>query len=407
MITIWKSIGVFLIGTTILQGHFINVERDKLNYEVLNVQIQDQNLIIDGWATMPDTQHFKDASTHAFELEVTSSNETINIPGTLTNHDLTAQMAYMGNKRCNETVMNTIACNFDNKKVGFRFKIPLNTLKEDQNYKLFLKMHAKQSNHRYRIPLFYASEKDIYLLNGRTEYLIQSDYKHVKFSIYEPTLKAKVKPDPDSDMPSGGTVCSTAYKNLWYLKQNAVFEDIYDIQIYNNQITYFKVRVVPYGCVNERLRLIESKTSNDYVYVPSTQVNYIGNPMIIYVRRLTSIPNIIVEDVTINQYETYEPLKYASASDRFLGNITDKIKVKSTNVNTRIPGIYQTCYEVYNDSNHKAEGCSTITVVKIPSKKRFVSKYTIHDTLLKRWDRQELTNLIKNERTQRTETFNP
>ena len=54
------------------------------------------------------------------------------------------------------------------------------------------------------------------------------------------------------------------------------------------------------------------------------------------------------------------------------------------------PGTYTTCYEITNSSKNTATGCSKVNVIKAPSKKRFVSKFTVHDTILKRWKRIEL-----------------
>lgn len=399
MITIWKSVSVFLLAITTLtiNQSYINVERDKLNYEVLDVRINNNNIEIEGWATMPHTQHFNGNATHEYALELKSGKETINLNGNITSRNLTTQMAYDGNKKCNAGVMNTINCNFDHKNVGFKFAIPLYLLRENQSYKAYLKMSAKQSKKHYRIPLFYAAENDTYLRKNLLEYVIESDYSHLKFSIFGHTLRARTGPSPKTEVAKGGESCSLAFGNNWYLKQDTVFNNIYDINLYNQQITYFKVRVKPYGCIQDRMRVVESSKGNDTIHVPSTHVNYIGNPMTIHVRKIISKPKLIAEDAYINQYELYDPYRYAKASDKKDGNITDKIHITSNNVNTRIPGIYQTCYEVTNTFNQKDTACAKVTVIKVPSKRRFVSRFTIHDTALRRWSRIDLKNMLNSD----------
>lgn len=392
VVIIWKSVSVFLLAVSSLtfSSNYINVERDKLNYEILNVSINNNTLVIDGWATMPSSQHFLSNTTHSYDLELNSDKELVNVPGTLIATDLTQQMSFSGNKTCNSSTINTDICNYNHKNVGFKFSIRLDQLNADQDYNVYLKMHAKQANKRYRIPVFYVTDGEKILKSERNQYIIKSDFSHAKFSIFAHTLIARDRPSPKGNYVYTKQSCSTSYKDIGYLRQNAVFQNIKDISLYDNRITYFKVRVQPNGCVNYRSRLVESNTSNLYAYVPSTHINYLGQAMTISVRALASKPNLFVEDVILNQYDRYDPYKYAQATDLYDGNISRKITIDSTNVNMNIPGLYQTCYSVTNTSNFTTQGCGRVEVIAIPTKKRFVSKYTIHDTYLKRWDRNKL-----------------
>ena len=410
MISILKKVGVFLFAFTALssKSQYMNVQREKLNYEVLNVKLSEDALEIEGWATMPYTQHFYNANTHQFELELQSKDDYFTIDSELTNYDLTQQMSYLGNKKCAPGVINTTTCDFYHQNVGFKFKIPLSMLKSDQNYQLYLKMHAKQSAKKYRIPLFYTSYNQTHIVNDDIQYSIQSDFSHIKFSVFAHTLLARSGPDPKTEAVSVGTHCSYYFENTWYVKENATFNTIYDIATYNGIITYFKVRAVPYGCIGDRLRVVEAKPNEGhFIYVPSTHVNYIGNPMTIYVKSLDHKPSLYVEDVELNQYDNYNPYDYASAFDKKDGNLDNKINVTSSNVQMHIPGSYTTCYEVYNSKNQKAQACGNVIVIKIPTKKRFVSSFTIHDTILKRWQREELKLKLKSEKYLIQENLNP
>lgn len=406
---IWKTVCTFFMSISLLASNtFVNVERNRLNYEVLNMTINKNNIIVEGWATMPNTQHFTGSKTHSYELEIKSKSHNFTVSGSIVNRNLTDQMAYTGHDKCKSNQLNTTSCNFDHKYVGFEFSIPLNKLKEGNDYKLYLKMHAKQSGKRYRIPLFYTSKNNLFLESDRTEYIIESDFSHASFSIFGHTLIARSGPSPKSNMIWSGKSCSTSYGNSWFLKQNAVFKNILDIKKYNNLITYFKVEAYPNGCVNNRLRVIESKHKNrKTVYVPSTHVNYIGNPTTIKVRRKISIPVLNIQDAELNQYDEYKPLDYTRASDKFDGNISKDVIVTSTNVNMKIPGKYTTCYKVTNSSKKTATGCGLVNVKKIPSKRRFVSRFTIHDTELRRWNRQELDNKLKDKKNLKSETISP
>ncbi len=395
---------VFLFALSLFSNYQI-VERNKLNYEVLNVYKSNDNIVIEGWATMPSTQHFKGQETHTYTMRLVSQSTSFEVQGTLKNDDLSEQMSYRGHPKCNNSVLNSLNCNYDHKNVGFRFEIPLNRFEVNSDYKIYLKMNAKQSHKSYEIPLFYLTEGETQFSYQQKDFIIQSDFRHTRLQVFASDLVARSGPSPLSDYINLGKSCSYNYGNSLYMMQNSQFNHIYDINYYNDKITYFKVGVKAYGCVNNRMRAIESKDSSIYAHIPSTHVNYMGNPMIIRVRQKESIPKLFAEHIEINQYEDYDPFFKVSALDAFDGNITDNIELLSSNVNTRIPGNYQSCYQVSNSFNKTTNGCRFVKVIPIPSKRRFISKYTAHDTQLKRWNRTELREKMSNEYFIKKESF--
>lgn len=390
----FKKLCVFLLMPTLLSSPVQTVDRSKLNFEVLDIQISNDNIIVNGWAVINDSQHFKDGSTHSHVLELKTSTETLEVVGELTNIDMTQQLEYRGMPTCSKNALNQSNCNYEFKKVGFKFTIPLTILKEDSDYEMFLKMNAKQVNRTYRIPLFYVQKHDTILKKGNMEYIILSDYDHIGFSVFKSTLVARTGPSPLSDQLSIGKSCSVAYGNGAFLRQSANFNNILDISLYNGLITYFKVQVQESGCVNQRQRVIESSNSKIYTYVPSTHVNYRGNPAVLYVRSHKTAPNLFVESATLYQYETYNPLDYAHAQDETDGQITDQIKVTHSNVNMKVPGNYTTCYTVKNSHNLSTYKCGPVIVLERPTKRRFISKFTLHNTHLSLWNRDILKQSI-------------
>jgi len=65
--------------------------------------------------------------------------------------------------------------------------------------------------------------------------------------------------------------------------------------------------------------------------------------------------------VEIETGASFDPLKVAKAQDDIDGDITDKIIVKSNNVNSNIEGTYTVVYEVRDNANNAVQ--ATITVV--------------------------------------------
>ena len=178
------------------------------------------------------------------------------------------------------------------------------------------------------------------------------------------------------------------------MKYNAKFENIQDMAKYDRLITYFKVNVQEDRCYDSRARLIESKSNRMQVWVPNNYVDYYGNPMIIYVTEDKTTPDLITEDADLYQYAQYDPFDYANAFDKKDGDLSNKIRVTSSNVNTRVPGNYKTCYSVTNSFGVTSTGCSNVLIRKLPVKHRFISKYTIHDTDLSLWDRKLLKSKL-------------
>lgn len=388
---------VFLLSFLLLSSPTVNVARDKLNYEVRNISITDEEITITGWAVMPKMQHFRNNTTHAYELELKTGNNIIKIPGTLNNIDMTKQMEYRGYPTCANGVYERTLCNYRFENVGFTFKIPLSKLEVNKDYELYLKMHAKQANKIYRIPIFYVQDDDTVLIKGDREYTLLSDFKYMRFSVFATTLVARKGPSPLTDYLTIGPSCSTTYGNDGFLRFNAIFNNILDVNLYNDLISYFKVQVTHSGCVDGRQRLIESNNSNQFTHVPSTHINYLGQPTVLYVREHRTTPQLFIEPAVLYVYDTYDPLDYVRATDKRDGNITEKVRMTSTNVNLVYPGEFRTCYEVYNSYNNKAEGCGPVSVLARPMRHRFVSKYTVHNSYLRVWNRTRLKNIIHKE----------
>jgi len=77
-----------------------------------------------------------------------------------------------------------------------------------------------------------------------------------------------------------------------------------------------------------------------------------------------SLPEIKANDITIHEKETFEPLKYVTASDSVDGNITSKVKVISNNVNIEKLGEYSVTYEVTNSKQIKVTKTIKVTVIE-------------------------------------------
>ncbi len=77
------------------------------------------------------------------------------------------------------------------------------------------------------------------------------------------------------------------------------------------------------------------------------------------------IPVILAEDKTLTVGDTFDPLKDVTASDKEDGNLTDKIEVLNSNVNTSKAGVYEVTYKVTDSQG----ACCTKTIAVIVNPK--------------------------------------
>lgn len=394
-----KKVCAFLLAFATLSTspHYTNVDRSKLSYEVLSIRFSDDEVIIDGWGLIPDVQHYNGVETHGYALEVVGKSHAFTVSGQIKNRNLTRFFDFKGWKACNKGAVLVESCNYEMKNVGFEFRIKLSDLKVDEDYKLYLMMHAKQANLRYRIPLFYVEKNELIKSIGNKNYTIFSSYKHTKFNVITQHHYTRSLPSPQSEPLRIGNSCSSSHGNTAYFKYLTVFSDIRDIVMYEDLVTYFKVPVEDAGCSVNRKIVSESKDYSQLAYIPSTGINYLGNPTTIMVRKRQEKPNLLVEDVVLYENDPYNPFDYAQALDSHDGNISHKIEVISSNVNISVPGVYQTCYFVRNSFDLSMRQCGSVTILKRPRRHRYISKYSIHNTRLNLWSRVILKDLIRSD----------
>lgn len=108
------------------------------------------------------------------------------------------------------------------------------------------------------------------------------------------------------------------------------------------------------------LNLGEYNFDTSYAYIHSS-----------YIYKEAKEPAITANDVTLNSGSNFNPLDGVSAYDAWDGDVTDKIKVVSNNVDTNIGGTYVVTYEVIDSENNKAT--KTINVTILSSKPSIVA----------------------------------
>lgn len=361
-------------------------DRSVFTYELLDVKVNGQKLYLKGWGLIHDNQNLYNSSTHEYAIELHSNKRIRSYPVKMLNISLTKDKFYIGKPYCKDSQTLTNACNYKYENVGFEAHINLNELDKDSTYEIYLVMKTKQTNRRYRTPLYYAQEKNIETTIPGSKVFINAAYENLSFDVFSTALRVTSTPEHSS---SGnhmrmGSSCSSSHGNLLYYKYGTNFTNPLSKSMYNDLISYYKVEFKLENCFDKRRRVVEQNRGYQS-YIPSTFINYKGKPLTV---TLISLPRPILsaQDHTIEQYSDYDPLDYARALDKEEGDISHRIKIDSTNVNTRFPGLYQSCYSVKNKYQYTDRKCVAVKVTPVKTRKRYINKKTHPDAALKLWE---------------------
>lgn len=358
--------------------------------------IIDDHLYIEGWGLVNKNQSLRDSSTHEFTLFLESAKDKKSYKTELINHDLSEIMIDRRYSSCKTNEITNDRCNYIYKNVGFKTNINLESLNQDHSYQLFLGIHTKQTNLKLKSPLFYFEEKSLQKNYNDREIHINADFKLSQFKVYHDALVATPQPSisSTSNQINLGPNCSSSYNNRAYHQPNTLYQNILGKEMYLGLVSYYKVKVVDFGCNNLRRRVGEgTHQSNEIVFVPGTFVTFQGKPLSIDVVSIAA-PVISANDIEIDQYSHFNPFLYAKAYDVVDKDITDRMSVYKNTVNTTIPGNYETCYSVENGKNRMTHLCIKVKVNKIRTRIRYINEKSLLNAKLSLWKDNQLYNLL-------------
>lgn len=351
-------------------------DRSVITYEILDLTIDNNNINFRGWGLLQNKHHFNYQSKHEYYLELNGKNHKLRYKGNNRAVNLNEIMHYRGYRRCSNSSLNARNCNYDFNYVGFEFKVPLKDLRTSESYTASLSIKSKQLNKEYKTKLYYPKDHVVQKQHLDRNIVLESSYQTVELEAFYHTLVARSKASPKSEPLYIGPSCSAAYTNIAFFRQGSRYKNIQEVDKYRGLVTYFKVKVRQSTCVNQRRRIVEGNQA--IAYIPSTYVNYHGDPLKINVKQILHKPEIIAKDIQIKQYSKYNPYKYAKAIDKKDKDISDKISIYYNTVDTMIPDKYKTCYTVKNSLKQSANKCINVEVIKADTYFRYVNNKTVN-----------------------------
>ncbi len=363
------------------------VLKSELPYEVHQMLTTNDTLIIQGWAFINSNQHFTDETTHTITIEFTSTNDRFSVATTLVDHDMTQLMFYRGSRMCgaNEYNKSSSICNYTYQNVGFDATIDFNRFLPNEKYSAMIVVVAKQTNKVVKTQLYFPMKEQIIQPYDDYEFTISSNINETKLTITHSNVVVRDGPGQNYSVIRAGQTCSVTYGNQLFYRKDRVFNHIYDKSVLN-LVTYYQIKGQIDGCYNQRQRVREG-IEIDSMWIASPFIEYGGLMLTITNKLINKAPKLQIDHPTINRGNRFYPLDFTQAFDHEEGDLSDKIKVISSDVNKDIVGIYHVVLRVEDKHGYFDQQTMIVTVIDnnhppvIFAEDRIIRQYSVFNPL--------------------------
>lgn len=192
--------------------------QNEMQYNINNFYLEDNYIIINGWAVTNGHQHLTGNNTHEYSLVLTdkTTNESKIYVATLKNVDKTQLMkTHEYTVACN-TNYSTAACYYSYTMVGFEFKIPVVDLRGDAEYNIKLRIYEKLVNRGLQQSIYALGIDNTYEKDG-IRYQLYSDIHKTGISLLSSYLVVRSGPGQNYAQKMANFSCSANGRYLyWY-----------------------------------------------------------------------------------------------------------------------------------------------------------------------------------------------
>jgi hypothetical protein len=268
----------------------INLSQDKFKYEIFNVELNEEELILDGYAFVIEQQHYRSNLTHDTFIEVVNSKgDTILYKASLIPSVYTTHMMHRGTPLCGNNsyrqLINTCYYVFEN--VQFQVKIPRNVFLDNETYHFNLISHAKNINTFFKTSIqALVKNKDI-IINEKN-YIFNGDIDSTALKISFSEIVVRNGPSIQSSLLYVGTNCSSTYRNQLFYQNNSIYKNVSRF-IFNQGVglTYYELYTKLSSCINSRRTVIEGKDIGP-VFINRLMVVLSGTPLTLEVKPIVN-----------------------------------------------------------------------------------------------------------------------
>lgn len=357
---------LFLFILVLLPFTLKHIEANNLRFinEVNEVSLSSnkKSLIIKGWGFIQDAQNYYNNNTHDYTLILEAKDHQIEVKGSQQSISHTDTMYFVGSRYCSDSEFrkDSLICNNYYENIGFNFEIPLTQLKMEKDYKVFLKINAKQAKLEKITEVYFPNKEVITIKDKHDHYIIDSKLHNVGVKVLNSHILVRDKPHKQGKILQASTECSQD-KSLYY-KKGSTFKSIYDKTLHNNT-TYYRLKGKYSACYSQ-MNVIEEGNDYDPIWIASTFIEHVGEALTIKTKQLNNAPVLNVgDDIRVYVNDKVDIWKDVSAYDEEDGDLSDSIKIKSNNYKNEI-GNYQVTFSVTDSFNTTSTATRNIIVMK-------------------------------------------
>lgn len=270
----------------------VELGQEKFKYEIFNVELNEKELILEGYAFVIEQQHYRSQLTHNTFIEIVSSNGDTTIfqasplPSVYTNHVLHRGTPVCGNFTYRRPIN---SCYYIYENVQFRVKIPRIAFNLNETYHFNLISHARSINTRFRTSI-QALVKDKVIVMDEKQYIFNGDIDSTALRINFSEVVVRNGPSIESSILNMGEHCSSTYRNQLFYQINSVYNKVNKF-IFNQEVglTYYELSAALSTCINSRRTVIEGNDIGP-VYINRLLVVLSGTPLTLEVKPIKPIP---------------------------------------------------------------------------------------------------------------------
>jgi len=196
-----------------------DVDQKTVQYNINNFYLEEDFIIINGWAVTSRHQHFLNNETHEYSMLITNKKTNVSKTyiATLKKADKTKLMnATEEITPCKNTyIPNGNNCYYDYSYSGFEIKIPIHDLEKDSEYDIKLRLYEKTVNKAYQLSI-YALGIDSTYIKDNIRYQLYSDINKTSVSLLSDYLYVRSGPGQNYSLKYGDISCSNSKVLYWY-----------------------------------------------------------------------------------------------------------------------------------------------------------------------------------------------
>jgi hypothetical protein len=264
----------------------VELDQEKFKYEIFSVKLDDNDLIIEGFAFVIEQQHYRTQLTHVTYIElINSRGDKTTFPAVFLPSNYTSHMQYRGTPLCSSIRFRqpNTTCHYVFENVQFRVKIPRSVFIMNEIYRFNLISHAKSVNTTFKTPI-HAMVKDNIITLDEKSYIFNGNLEPSTLRIVHSEVVVRNGPSLDSSAIYHGIHCSTTYRNQLFYQKNSLYNKVNTV-IFNNNVglTYYELSVNTSSCINSRRTVIEGNEISP-VYINRLMVELTGTPLTLEVK---------------------------------------------------------------------------------------------------------------------------